>query len=101
MLTLCNNLSLFESLVLILIKSKHNCFIAEATCKSQSNVVREKGKGKSVSFALSDASGVVTPTDTNSEMGNLSDSFKDKLIDENLSNLSQQTSEKVSAFDSA
>jgi len=67
---------------------------AEATCKSQSNVVREKGKGKSVSFALSDASGVVTPTDTNSEMGNFSDSFKDKLIDENLSNLSQQTSEK-------
>ncbi|PAN05632.1 hypothetical protein PAHAL_1G170700 [Panicum hallii] len=68
--------------------------IAEATCKSQPNVGREKGKGKSVSFGLSDASGVVTPTDTNSEMGNFSNSCNDKLTDENLRNLSQQTVEK-------
>jgi transcription factor TFIIIB component B'' len=86
-------------LVLILIKSKHIYFVAEATCKSQPNAGREKGKGKSVSFAMSDASGVVTPT--NSEMDNFRDSYNDKLTDENLSNLSQQTVQKVSAFDSA
>ncbi|PVH37224.1 hypothetical protein PAHAL_6G274100 [Panicum hallii] len=67
---------------------------AEATCKSQPNVGREKGKGKSVSFGLSDASGVVTSTVTNSEMGNFSNSCNDKLTDENLRNLSQQTVEK-------
>lgn len=88
-------------MVLILIKSKHIYFVAEATCKSQPSVGREKGKGKSVSFAMPDASGVVTPTVTNSEMDNVSDSYNDKLIDENLSNLSQQTVQKVSAFDSA
>ncbi|RCV06170.1 hypothetical protein SETIT_1G142100v2 [Setaria italica] len=69
---------------------------AEATCKSQPSVGREKGKGKSVSFAMPDASGVVTPTVTNSEMDNVSDSYNDKLIDENLSNLSQQTVQKNS-----
>ncbi|CAL4888139.1 unnamed protein product [Urochloa decumbens] len=68
---------------------------AEATCKSQPNVGRKKGKGKSVSFALSDASEVVTPTDTNL-MGNFSDSCNDKFTDENLSNFSQQTAEKNS-----
>ncbi|CAN6272490.1 unnamed protein product [Urochloa humidicola] len=61
---------------------------AEATCKSQHNVRREKAKGKSVSFALSDASEVVTPTDTNL-MDNCNDSCNDKLSDENLSNLPQ------------
>ncbi|KAF8769154.1 hypothetical protein HU200_006653 [Digitaria exilis] len=66
---------------------------AEFVCNPQDNVGTEKGKGKSVSFALSDASGVVTPTDTNSEMGKFSDSCIDKLTDENLSNLSQQTAE--------
>jgi transcription factor TFIIIB component B'' len=50
---------------------------------------------------MSDASGVVTPISTNSEMDNFSDSYNDKLTDENLSNLSQQTVQKVSAFDSA
>ncbi|CAD6266428.1 unnamed protein product [Miscanthus lutarioriparius] len=57
---------------------------------------REKGKSKSVSFALSDASGVATPTDTDSEMGNIGDSCSDKLTDENLSNSSQQMAEKHS-----
>ncbi|CAO2038542.1 unnamed protein product [Urochloa humidicola] len=61
---------------------------AETTCKSQHNVQREKGKGKSVSFALSDASEFITPTDINL-MGNLSDSCNDKLSDENLSNFPQ------------
>ncbi|CAN6245483.1 unnamed protein product [Urochloa humidicola] len=52
-------------------------------------------KRKSVSFALSDASEVVNPTDTNS-MGNFSDCCNDKLTNENLSNLSQQSAEKNS-----
>ncbi|CAN6278412.1 unnamed protein product [Urochloa humidicola] len=68
---------------------------AEATYNSQPNVGRKKGKGKSVSFALSDASDVITPTDTNS-MGNFSDSCNDKLTDQNLSNFSQQLAEKNS-----
>ncbi|AQK78361.1 Homeodomain-like superfamily protein [Zea mays] len=57
---------------------------------------REKGKSKSVSFALSDASGVATPIDTNSEMGNIGDSCSDKLTDENLSNSSRHIAEKHS-----
>lgn len=86
-------------MALILRKSKYIYFIAKATCNPHPNVGTEKGKGKSVSFALSDASGVATPTDTNSEMGKFSDSYNDKLTNENLSNLSQQTAEKVSVFD--
>ncbi|KAF8661452.1 hypothetical protein HU200_057037 [Digitaria exilis] len=61
---------------------------AEATCKPQPNVGTEKCKGKSVTFALSDASGVMTPTDTNYE------TRKSSEPDGNLSNLYQQTAEK-------
>lgn len=64
--------------------------------KSQHTVGREKGKSKSVSFALSDASGIASPIDTNSEMGNIGDSCSDKLTDENLSNSSRHIAEKVS-----
>ncbi|XP_066350955.1 transcription factor TFIIIB component B''-like isoform X2 [Miscanthus floridulus] len=78
----------------------HNEVINPPTDGTQSMVGkvpgREKGKSKSVSFALSDASGVATPTDTNSEMGNIGNSCSDKLTDENLSNPSQQMTEKHS-----
>ncbi|AQK73281.1 Homeodomain-like superfamily protein [Zea mays] len=57
---------------------------------------REKGKSKSVSFALSDVSGIASPIDTNSEMGNIGDSCSDKLTDENLSNSSRHIAEKHS-----
>ncbi|XP_021305379.1 uncharacterized protein LOC8069083 isoform X4 [Sorghum bicolor] len=67
-----------------------------AGAPNSDNSGREKGKSKSVSFYLSDASGVATPTDTNSEMGNIGNSCSDKLTDENLSNSSQQMTEKHS-----
>ncbi|KQK17543.1 uncharacterized protein LOC104581510 isoform X3 [Brachypodium distachyon] len=69
---------------------------AEATAKFQPNVKRKKGKGKSVTFILPNASDGVAPADTSSEWSNINHYCNDLGADESLNNLLEQTAQKHS-----
>ncbi|XP_010227474.1 uncharacterized protein LOC104581510 isoform X2 [Brachypodium distachyon] len=69
-------------------------FLAEATAKFQPNVKRKKGKGKSVTFILPNASDGVAPADTSSEWSNINHYCNDLGADESLNNLLEQTAQK-------